>query len=247
MPAAPVPEVGTEFKRFRFQGLAGRRRVSGHWVTLWRLVCACGTVRVVPAIAVRAGRAGSCGCLRRDKIAKRWHELRDLVCKDCGKRKPRSAPIYLGKRCHDCHKAWRKLDYKVNVNNIRSKQRLSSEKNSDKIVERVNRWRAANPDKALFHAKKMKHLRRTKMRSSASDVTLDAWRARLEEFGHACAYCLRTDVLLLTQDHVLAVSRGGLHLIENIVPACQSCNARKHNRGILCMVNPPKRAQRVVS
>ena len=28
-------------------------------------------------------------------------------------------------------------------------------------------------------------------------------------------------------DHVVPISRGGLHCLENVVPACRSCNARK--------------------
>lgn len=60
--------------------------------------------------------------------------------------------------------------------------------------------------------------------------------ALFESFGFTCAYCLRDDKKL-TVDHVLALSRGGRHEIGNLVPACGSCNSRKHARGILCMVN----------
>jgi 5-methylcytosine-specific restriction endonuclease McrA len=63
-------------------------------------------------------------------------------------------------------------------------------------------------------------------------VTPAEWKARLEEFGHRCAYCLRGDVKL-TQEHVEAVSCGGAHSIENVVPACQPCNSRKKDRRIL--------------
>jgi 5-methylcytosine-specific restriction endonuclease McrA len=41
----------------------------------------------------------------------------------------------------------------------------------------------------------------------------------------------------LTQDHVTAVSRGGEHSADNVVPACRSCNSRKSNRSIITMVN----------
>jgi 5-methylcytosine-specific restriction endonuclease McrA len=66
-------------------------------------------------------------------------------------------------------------------------------------------------------------------------VTAIEWRERVEEFGHACAYCLRTD-MKLTKDHVLGLASGGEHSIDNIVPACSSCNSRKKERGILAMV-----------
>ena len=49
---------------------------------------------------------------------------------------------------------------------------------------------------------------------------LDAWRG--------CAYCRATGPAL-QRDCVQPVSRGGRYTIENVVPACASCNASKHN------------------
>jgi 5-methylcytosine-specific restriction endonuclease McrA len=66
-------------------------------------------------------------------------------------------------------------------------------------------------------------------------VTAREWCERVDEFGHACAYCLRSDVKL-TRDHVLGLASGGAHSIDNLVPACFSCNSRKKERGILAMV-----------
>lgn len=34
----------------------------------------------------------------------------------------------------------------------------------------------------------------------------------------------------LTMDHVIPLSRGGDHSIDNIVPSCFSCNASKGNK-----------------
>jgi 5-methylcytosine-specific restriction endonuclease McrA len=31
-------------------------------------------------------------------------------------------------------------------------------------------------------------------------------------------------------DHRLPLARGGRHEIENVIPACKSCNSRKHTR-----------------
>jgi 5-methylcytosine-specific restriction endonuclease McrA len=42
-----------------------------------------------------------------------------------------------------------------------------------------------------------------------------------------CAYCSRAAT---TMDHVHPRSRGGQHRWENIVAACQSCNAKKDDR-----------------
>jgi 5-methylcytosine-specific restriction endonuclease McrA len=59
-------------------------------------------------------------------------------------------------------------------------------------------------------------------------------REILEYFGHACAFCLRTDIKL-TQDHVIAITLGGGHTKENVIPACQPCNSRKKNKLVVFM------------
>lgn len=35
--------------------------------------------------------------------------------------------------------------------------------------------------------------------------------------------------MALQRDCVLPISRGGQYTVENVVPACASCNASKHN------------------
>ena len=45
--------------------------------------------------------------------------------------------------------------------------------------------------------------------------------------GH-CAYCGCTlNVQNMTRDHVVAKSRGGISDIDNLMPACRSCNLLK--------------------
>lgn len=43
-----------------------------------------------------------------------------------------------------------------------------------------------------------------------------------------CAYCQATG-LPLQRDCILPISRGGRYTLDNVVPACASCNASKHN------------------
>jgi 5-methylcytosine-specific restriction endonuclease McrA len=65
-----------------------------------------------------------------------------------------------------------------------------------------------------------------------SDFTAADWRAVLEDFNHACAYCLTTGVLL-EQEHMTPLSRGGSHTRTNIVPACGPCNRSKGTRDLI--------------
>lgn len=59
------------------------------------------------------------------------------------------------------------------------------------------------------------------------DLTPTQWRDLKAAWG-GCAYCGVTDKPL-QRDCVQALSRGGRYTLENIVPACRSCNASKCN------------------
>ncbi len=59
------------------------------------------------------------------------------------------------------------------------------------------------------------------------DLTGEQWQAMLDAWG-GCAYCGAGDGAL-QRDCVRALSRGGRYTLDNIVPACQSCNASKCN------------------
>ncbi|WNN91358.1 HNH endonuclease [Gloeocapsopsis dulcis] len=53
-------------------------------------------------------------------------------------------------------------------------------------------------------------------------------REVLRRDNHTCQYCGSRKHLTL--DHVLPVSRGGLHTWDNVVTACERCNQRKSDR-----------------
>ena len=59
------------------------------------------------------------------------------------------------------------------------------------------------------------------------DLSDEQWSALRTAWG-GCAYCGATDGRL-QRDCVLPLSRGGRYTLENIVPACRSCNASKCN------------------
>lgn len=50
-------------------------------------------------------------------------------------------------------------------------------------------------------------------------------KAHYARFGEGCAYCRAK--LPPTLDHFLPLSKGGVHCLGNIVPACVTCNRRK--------------------
>jgi len=65
------------------------------------------------------------------------------------------------------------------------------------------------------------------MKQVENDLSEQQWSALKEAWG-GCAYCGVQDKPL-QKDCVQALSRGGRYTLENIVPACLSCNASKCN------------------
>lgn len=72
--------------------------------------------------------------------------------------------------------------------------------------------------------------RRRRMERVAHDLSPDQWEALKEAWG-GCAYCGATGVPL-QRDCVLPISRGGRYTLDNIAPACRSCNASKWNQEV---------------
>ena len=126
--------------------------------------------------------------------------------------------------------------------------------------ERLRDWRARNPEKvyAQSQRRKARHpeewearlaglaayarqhnavfqsRRSARVRSLPATLTPEQWKAIKKVYRYRCAYCGKRKIL--TQDHVIPLSKGGGTVVENIVPACRECNSGKHNRLI---PNPP--------
>ncbi len=84
----------------------------------------------------------------------------------------------------------------------------------DVAVSRTRRARAARK-------------RKRRMDLADNDLTVEQWAA-LKAAWNGCAYCGATD-RRLQKDCVMAISRGGRYTIDNVVPACASCNTSKCN------------------
>ena len=69
--------------------------------------------------------------------------------------------------------------------------------------------------------------RKRRMARVTHDLTDEQWAA-LKAAWNGCAYCGATD-RPLQRDCVLPISRGGRYTLDNVAPACGSCNASKCN------------------
>jgi 5-methylcytosine-specific restriction endonuclease McrA len=125
-------------------------------------------------------------------------------------------------------------------------------RNADKARAAMRRWRAAHPEEhakdnreyyvrhreerlaqsAEYHSDHPEVGRarwqnyRTRKIAAEGAFTAQEWLALVAMYGGRCAYCGIEGPL--EADHRIPLSRGGTNRIENILPACRSCNGRKH-------------------
>lgn len=97
------------------------------------------------------------------------------------------------------------------------------QKNIETFKENHRIWRKSHP--------KLRNIRKRRYTARKAQLvaTLTAmeWECIKDSFDHCCVYCNRK-MQRLTQEHIIPVMHGGHYTQFNIVPACQSCNSRKH-------------------
>jgi 5-methylcytosine-specific restriction endonuclease McrA len=85
---------------------------------------------------------------------------------------------------------------------------------------------------ALNRSRRARAARKRTVRMSRveHDLSDEQWLALTVAWG-GCAYCGAVDTPL-QRDCVQALSRGGRYTLDNIAPACGSCNASKCNQEV---------------
>jgi 5-methylcytosine-specific restriction endonuclease McrA len=85
---------------------------------------------------------------------------------------------------------------------------------------------------AVSRSRRARAARKRKRRLGlvVNDLTADQWAA-IQAAWNGCAYCRAIDGPF-QRDCVLAISRGGRYTVDNVVPACPSCNTSKCNEEV---------------
>ncbi|MCB2412872.1 HNH endonuclease [Demequina sp. TTPB684] len=75
--------------------------------------------------------------------------------------------------------------------------------------------------------------RARRVAAADNDLTPAQWEAIVAAWN-GCAYCRApaSAGVSLQRDCVLPISRGGRYTLDNVVPACRSCNASKCNEEV---------------
>ena len=96
-------------------------------------------------------------------------------------------------------------------------------KHKVRLRETKRRWVAKNRGRVVHYTVK----RINRKRGNGGSHTYEQWVAKCALHMGCCYYCGLERKL--TRDHKLPLSRGGNDDIGNVIPACQSCNSRKHS------------------
>lgn len=109
---------------------------------------------------------------------------------------------------------WQKLHPDA-VNKSKEKYRKN---NPEKTRQAISNWQKNNPEAVANKS----HKRRAKIKNGSCHVD----KKELQKlYGSSCLYCGSTESI--TIDHIVPISRGGIHAIGNLAPACAFCNSSK--------------------
>lgn len=153
-------------------------------------------------------------------------------CKTC-QRKSQHTPEYK-KRQHDyehsSHRKELKKQYEQTPQRKQYRQQWEKTRPPKFISIKANPSRL---EKKRLYDRIEHHKRRAERQGNKNILTANEWEDILAEFNYSCAYCGKGWHEIsgkLAQDHVIPFSRGGTYTKNNIVPACRSCNSKKHNK-----------------
>lgn len=164
------------------------------------------------------------------------------VCGKCKTNLPISSfRVRSGKRkneytsyCISCNKQTLK-EHRKNHPEVSKKYR---DNNKEYVNELSRNWRLSNPERFKSNIKKHYELhkseyiqraksRRSRILGAEGSFTLEDWNNLVKSYGNKCLCCGKK-FKILTQDHVIPLSKGGTNWITNIQPLCKSCNSKKH-------------------
>lgn len=97
--------------------------------------------------------------------------------------------------------------------------------NRDYCLSIRKEWFRNNPHKTAYY----RHKRRSLLRNLEASLTIEQWKLCLEYFDNRDAYT-GLPMKVLTQDHIIPVSRGGGYTVNNIIPCDKHINSSKNNK-----------------
>lgn len=102
--------------------------------------------------------------------------------------------------------------------------RAYTAKNKEKRAKQLRDWKKNNRDRCRVNEQK----REAAKRELPNNLTTKQWENIKRCFNNKCAYC--GEETHLTQEHFVALSKGGEYTLNNIIPSCTNCNSSKGDK-----------------
>ncbi len=120
-----------------------------------------------------------------------------------------------------------RLSYQRHKAKRQQESRAKYHENPEPYKERALKWGKDNPLKrSLLMAQQNAKRKAKAIKNGWEKITLKQWRQILDRCEGKCIYCGKEATSV---DHFQPISKGGGHVIGNIVPACMHCNVSKWN------------------
>lgn len=146
------------------------------------------------------------------------------ICKPCSKELHAKWYLKNTERVYIAVRKWQSSHSELK----KQTQKEWNKNNSEKFRMYSSEWKKRNPEKYLIY-KRNREVRI--INAPGNGWSVQEEKQLKKDYLFRCAYCGK--ISKLTMDHVISINQGGEHSINNIVPACKSCNCSKKDTPLL--------------
>jgi 5-methylcytosine-specific restriction endonuclease McrA len=139
---------------------------------------------------------------------------------------------------------------KNNLEKVKAAQRRHNKEHPEKSKLRSKKWLSTHREYVKRYRKEYRkkhpekwkannHNRRALVRASTVNLKkIEAWMASIMAKPSASCYWCGASVSKsnLHFDHIVALSKGGPHSVENLCVSCAPCNLSKHNKDVVAWI-----------
>lgn len=160
----------------------------------------------------------------RDKISKALSKKIEFKCDFCSKVCHDKPSSYKKKKRHFCSMNC----YVLYKKNFYTTSDYTAYKGIRKEGESRQVYHKRYCDKYPYVIAHLKARRYAREKGAVGSHTLQEWEDLKNSYNNCCVSC--GNMVFLTKDHIIPLSKGGSDFIENIQPMCRSCNSKKNNK-----------------